>query len=68
MPFLMPTPFSRLLQHAEDKLGLFLTTRTHTAGLRERMEDLGLKEQDAQDRHKWRRGIMATDPQVGDKV
>ena len=31
-------------------------------GLRERMEELGLKEQDAQDSNKWRRGIMATDP------
>ena len=37
-------------------------------GLRERLEELGLKEQDAQDRQKWRRGIVATDPQLGDKV
>ena len=37
-------------------------------GLRESLEELGLKEQDAQDRQKWRRGIVATDPQLGDKV
>ena len=36
--------------------------------LRERLEELGLKEQDAQDKQKWRRGIVATDPQIGDKV
>ena len=37
-------------------------------GLRQRLEELGLKEQDAQDRQKRRRGIEATDPQLGDKV
>ena len=37
-------------------------------GLRERLEELGFKEQDGQDRQKWRRGIVATDPQLGDKV
>ena len=37
-------------------------------GLRERLEELGLKEQDAQDRQKWGRGIVATDPQLGDKM
>ena len=37
-------------------------------GLRERLEELGLEKQDAQDRQKWRRGIVATDHQLGDKV
>ena len=37
-------------------------------GLRERLWKPGLKEQDDQDRKKWRRGIVATDPQLGDKV
>ena len=37
-------------------------------GLRERLEELSLKEQDAQDRQKWRRGIVATDPQLNYKV
>ena len=31
-------------------------------GLRERLEELDLKEQDGQVRQKWRRGIVATDP------
>ncbi len=32
-------------------------------GLSERLEELGLMEQDAKDRQRWRRGIMATDSQ-----
>ena len=32
-------------------------------GLRERLEELGLREQDAKDRQRWKRGIMATDSQ-----
>ena len=34
----------------------------------ERMGELGLNKQGAQDRQKWKRGIMATDPQLGNKA
>ena len=36
-------------------------------GLSDRLEELGVKGQDAEDRQRWRRGIMATDPQPGDE-
>ena len=34
-------------------------------GLRKRLEELGLKEEDAQDRKKWRSRIQAADPLKG---
>ena len=37
-------------------------------GLRDRLQELGLKEQGSQDRQKWKRGVVVTDPQLSDKV
>ena len=37
--------------------------KTWKDGLSERLEELGLREQAANDRQRWRRGIMATDSQ-----